>query len=198
MIRKLGWFALLALLPLALVFGCGEQTGKVVQGRVVNKDTAQKKIDLVLDIKHELGKPDYDQLPPVTYEFPKDPMEMGPEPKAGKLMSINPDKKEIVIFDEAAKNFKTIVYTPIEVKKGVGLRDPLVYDKKFPVVDREKKTIKVYDKRNRLVTTFSLPEEYFQMPDNTFGFGDEVRIYSKAPGKATRLMNISETDIYKK
>jgi hypothetical protein len=36
------------------------------------------------------------------------------------------------------------------------------------------------------------------LPDNTFGFGDEVRLYAKVPGKAARLMNVSETDIYKK
>jgi hypothetical protein len=181
----------------ALILGCGQQ-GKVEQGRAIATDKAQKTVTLILDVKHELGKPAYDQLPPVTYAFPEDPHEMGQEPKAGKLMSIDPDKKEIVIYDDAVKNFKTIVYTPIAVKKGVGLRDPLVYDKKFPVVDREKKTITVYDKRNRLVTTFSLPDEYLQKPDNTFGFGDEVRLYAKAPGKASRLMNVSETDIYKK
>jgi hypothetical protein len=187
----------LTILAGALILGCGEM-GKVVQGRAIATDTAQKTVTMILDIKHELGKPVYDQLPPVTYGFPEDPHEMGPEPKAGKLMSVNPDKKEIVIYDDAAKSFKTIVYTPIEVKKGVALRDPQVAGKKFPIVDRGKKTITVYDKRHRLVTTFSLPEEYFQMPENTFGFGDEVRIYAKVPGKAARLMNVSETDIYKK
>ncbi len=196
MVRKLGWFTLLALLPLALVFGC-EKRGNVVQGRVVNKDKAKKTIDLVLDIKHELGNPDYDQLPPVTYALPQDPAEMGPEPKAGKLMEVDPDKKEITIFDDATQSFKTILYQPIDVVKDVGIRDPRA-QKKFPIVDRDKKTITVYHKRKRLITAFSLPEEYFKLPDETFGFGDEVRIYSKAPGKSHRLMNISETDIYKK
>jgi len=197
MVRKIGWLTLLALLPLSLVFGCGEG-GKVVQGRVISKDKEKKSVDLILDVKHEVGKPVYDQLPPVTYEFPQNPAEMGPEPKAGKLMGVNPDKKEIVIFDDSAKNFKAISYDPIEVVKGVGLRDPRVANKKFPIIDRDKKSITVYDKRNRLLTSFSLGEEYFKLPDETFGFGDEVRIYSKAPGKSARLMNISETDIYKK
>lgn len=197
MVRKLGWLTLLSLLPLALVIGCGEM-GKVVQGRAINKDNSKKTVDLILDVKHELGKPVYDQLPPVTYEFPQNPEEMGPEPKAGKLMSINPDKKEIVIFDDATQKFKSITYTPIEVVKGVGLKDPRVASKKFPIVDREKKAITVYDKRNKLLTSFSLAEEYFKLPDETFGFGDEVRIYAKLPGKSARLMNISETDIYKK
>jgi hypothetical protein len=197
MAKKMYLMTLLAVLAGALILGCGEQ-GKVEQGRAIAADKTKKTVTLILDVKHELGKPVYDQLPPTTVALPENPDEMGPMPKAGKLMSVNPDKKEIVIYDDATKNFKTIVYVPIEVKKGVALRDPLVAGKKFPVVDREKKTITVYDKRNRLITTFQLPEEYFQMPDNTFGFGDEVRIYAKVPGKAARLMNVSETDIYKK
>jgi hypothetical protein len=197
MAKNIYLMTFLTILAGALVLGCGDM-GKVVQGRAIATDKANKTVTIVLDVKHELGKPVYDQLPPVSYAFPEDPGEMGPEPKAGKLMSVNPDKKEIVIYDDATKNFKTIVYTPIEVKKGVALRDPMVAGKKFPVLDREKKTITVYDKRHRLITTFSLPEEYFQMPESTFGFGDEVRIYTKTPGKATRLMNVSETDIYKK
>lgn len=197
MVRKFGWLSLPALLLLSLTFGCGER-GKVVQGRVINKDPAKKTIDLILDIKHEVGNPVYDQLPPVTYEFPEDPKEMGPEPKAGKLMEVDPDKKEITIYDDATQTFKSISYQPIDVVQNVGLRDPRVAGKKFPIVDREKKTITVYHKRKRLITTFSLADEYFGLPDETFGFGDEVRIYSKAPGKSSRLMNISETDIYKK
>jgi alpha-D-ribose 1-methylphosphonate 5-triphosphate synthase subunit PhnL len=66
------------------------------------------------------------------------------------------------------------------------------------VVDRAKQAVTVYDKRKKLLTTFTLPEEYFAMPDSTFGFGDEVRIYAKVPGKAQQLMNISGTDIFKK
>jgi hypothetical protein len=197
MTRKISLLTFLAILACALFLGCSDM-GKVEQGRAIATDKAKKTVTIILDVKHELNKPAYDQLPPETFAFPDDPHEMGPEPKAGKLMSVNPDNKEIVIYDDATQNFKTIAYNPIHVQKGVGLRNSLVADKNFPIVDREKKTITVYDKRNRLVTTFQLPEEYFQLPDHTFGFGDEVRIYARAPGKAARLMNISETDIYKK
>jgi hypothetical protein len=196
--KKLSWLALLAFLPLALAFGCGEQQGKVVQGRVIDKDKAKKSITLIKDIKHELGKPVYDQLPPEVFEMPTNPDEMGAEPKAGKLMKLDPQKRQITLYDMKTQNFKVIDYTPIDHKDKVGLRDPLVFDKKFPVVDRVKKAVTVYDKQARVLTTFSLPEEYFAQPDDTFGFGDEVRIFSKEPGKAKRLMNISETDIFKK
>ena len=182
---------------LALLLGCGE-LGKVEQGRVINADLAKKTITIIKDIKHQVGKPVYDQLPPVVVLLPTNPAEMGPAPKAGKLMDVDHKIREIVIFDDATQNFKRVKYNPIDEKEGVGLRSPLVADKKFPIVDRTKKAVTVYDKRKRLLTTFTLPDEYFAMPDNTFGFGDEVRIYSKKPGQADRLMNISETDIFKK
>ena len=70
--------------------------------------------------------------------------------------------------------------------------------KKFPVVDREKKTITVYSKRQQILTTLTLPEEYFALPDYTWDAGDEVRIYYKEEGKAQRFMNITKTDIFKK
>jgi len=197
MAKKLYWLTFLAILAAALVLGCGEM-GKVDQGRAVATDKTKQTVTIIRDIKHELGKPEYDQLPPVTFEFPKNPAEMGPTPKAGKLMAVDPDKKEITIFDDANQTFKVIAYNPIDVRRNVGLRDAMVAGKKFPIIDRTKKTITVYDKRKRLVTTFSLPEQYFALPDETFGFGDEVRIYYKEPTRAARLMNISETDIYKK
>jgi hypothetical protein len=196
--KKYLWLTLLPILFLALSLGCGQQMGQVEQGRVIAADKAKKTFTMIRDVKHQVGKPVYDQLPPVTFELPQNPSEMGAEPKAGKLMEVNHKAREIVIFDDAAKNFKRIKYNPIDEREGVGLRDPLVAGKKFPVVDRVKKTVTVYDKRKMLITTFALPEEYFTKPDNTFGFGDEVRIYAKLPGKAQRLMNISETDIFKK
>ncbi|MDD2902879.1 MAG: DUF4881 domain-containing protein [Syntrophales bacterium] len=198
MYKKYLWVTLLPILFLAFSLGCGQPSGQVEQGRVIAADKAKKTITLIRDVKHELGNPVYDQLPPLTFELPKNPAEMGPEPKAGKLMEVDPKAKEIVIFDDASQNFKRIKYNPIDEKEGVGLRNPLVAGKTFPVVDRAKKTVTVYDKRKRLITTFALPEEFFTKPDNTFGFGDEVRIYAKLPGKALRLMNISETDIFKK
>jgi hypothetical protein len=80
----------------------------------------------------------------------------------------------------------------------VGKTSPLVADKKFPMVDKEKKAITVYSGRQKLLVTFSVPEEYLALPDNTWEAGDEVRIYYKEPGKAARFMNITRTDIFKK
>jgi hypothetical protein len=123
---------------------------------------------------------------------------MGPEPKAGLRMKLDAKAKEITIFDPAAQNFKKIAYTLIDQKEGVDKSNPLVAGKQFPMVDKSKKAITIYSGRQKILTTFTVPEEFFAMPDDTWDAGDEVRIYFKEPGKALRLMNISKTDIYKK
>jgi hypothetical protein len=203
MAKRYSWITILAILPLILVLGCGEM-GKVDQGRVIEYDKEKGTVTLIRDMKADPKNPDYSHLPPYTYELPKEPAEMGPEPKAGKRMKMDTKKSQITIFDTATQNFKTIDYTLIDQKENIEKDNPLVYDvaadkaKKFPVVDREKKTITVYSKRLKSLTTFSLPDEYFALPDNTWDAGDEVRIYYKEEGKARRFMNVSKTDIYKK
>lgn len=197
MSMKRNWFMAIALIvPLVFLVGC--QFGKVDQGRVIKVDKDKKTVTMIRDWKADVGNPDYTHLPPITYEIPKDPNEMGPEPKAGQRMKIDVKAKQITIFDMAKQDFKTIDYTLIDQKENVDKNDPAVKDKKFPEVDKAKKTIAVYSGRQKILTTFSLPEEYFALPDSTWDAGDEIRIYYKEDGKALRLMNISKTDIFKK
>ncbi|MFA4915313.1 MAG: DUF4881 domain-containing protein [Syntrophales bacterium] len=197
MIKKLGWLVILFTLPFILLSGCGE-LGKVDQGRVIKFDKTKRTVTIVKNING-----DY-QLPPVTYELPTDPKEMGPEPKVGMRLKLDTINNKMLIFDAATQNLKTVNYRLIEKKENVGKEDPLVYDKRadkpkdFPVVDRAGKTITVYSKKQKILVTFSLPDEYFALPDNTWGAGDEVRIYYKEEGKAGRFMNVSKTDIFKK
>ncbi len=197
MLKKYCGLTLLVLLPLILAYGCGEM-GKVDQGRVIEFDKAKGTVTLIQDMKADPKNPDYNHLPPVTYEIPKDPAEMGPEPKAGWRMKLDAKAKQIIIFDPASQNFKKIDYTLIDQKEGVDAENPLVKDKKFPLVEKEKKAITLYSKRQKLLTTFSVPDEYFALPDGAWDAGDEVRIYYKETGKARRFMNISKTNIYKK
>jgi hypothetical protein len=205
MMRKCNWIvAVLAVLPLTWVLaGCG-QYGSVEQGRVVEYNKDKGVVTIIRDKSLDLAKPDYSLLPPVNYELPKDPNEMGPEPKPGKRMKLDTQGRQIVIFVPALQNFATINYTLIEQRENVADTDPLVYDaiaakaKPFPVVDRERKTITIYSKRQKTLTTFSVPDEYFAMPTDTWDNGDEVRIYFKEPGKSQRFMNVSKTDIFKK
>jgi Domain of unknown function (DUF4881) len=194
--KKLSWLTLAAILPLALLLGCGEQ-GKVDQGRVIAFDKNKATVTLISDIKHDAANPDYSGAP-VTFQLPKEEKERGADPKAGMRMKLDTKTKEIVIYDPDSKSMKKISYTLIDQKENVGKTSPLVVDKKFPLVDKDKKAITVYSGRQKLLVTFSVPEEYLALPNSTWEAGDEVRIYYKEPGKAARFMNISRTDIFKK
>lgn len=197
MAKKLSWMILLlAILPFALLCGCGEM-GKVDQGRVIAFDKNKETVTFIVDVKHDPANPDYSGAP-ITFALPKEPSERGEDPKFGKRMKLDTKTREIVIFDVASKGFKKISYTLIDEKDGVDKNNPLVKDKKFPAVDKAKKTITIYSGRQKILITFSLPEEYFALPDDTWEAGDEVRVYYKEPGKALRFMNITRTDIFKK
>ena len=203
MIKKFILLAFLTVLSFGYFTACGK-LGNVDQGRVIEFDNEKGVVTLIRDFKADPMKPDYTHLPPYIYEMPKDPSEIGALPKAGKRMKLDTEKKQIVIFDTATQNFKTIDYILISQTEKISGDDPQVYDqagdkpKIFPMIDREKKSITVYSKRQKILTTFSLPDEYFALPDDTWDSGDEVRIYYKEEGKAKRFMNLSKTDIFKK
>ena len=197
--KKVSWWALVASLAATLVLGglgCGE-LGKVDQGRVIAFDNAKATVTFINDVKHDPANPDYSGAP-MTFELPKDPADRGEDPKAGKRMKLDAKTREIVIYDTATQSMKKITYTLIDQKEGVAKDDPLVKGKKFPLVEKDKKAITIYSGRQKLLTTFSLPDEYFALPDDTWEAGDEVRVYYKEPGKALRFMNITRTDIFKK
>lgn len=197
--------AILMAVFLTMTLGCEmKKIGRVDQGRVIAYDKTNKTVTMIRDNSQDPRNPDYSFLPPVTYVMPEDPNEIGPEPKAGKRMKLDAKNRQIVIFVPNLNSFATINYTLVDQKEGVKPSDALVFDsvegkpKKYPAVDKFKKTITIYSKRQGLLTTFSVPDEYFALPDDTWDNGDEVRIYYKQEGKASRFMNISQTDIYKK
>ncbi len=203
MSMKSMWRTLLVALPLMLLVGCSEP-GKVDQGRVIKYDKDTKTMVMIRDKANDTQNPDYTYLPPVTYTMPTDPAEVGPEPKAGGRMKIDNKKNQITIFDPATQNFKTIDFVMVDYKENIDKNHPLVYDKeadkakKFPVIDKDKKTVTIYSGRQKTLSVIQLPEEYFAMPDNTWDAGDEARVYYKEEGKALRFMNISKTNIFKK
>ena len=192
---------MLCLCPLIFNAGCGKDVGKVDQGRVIEFDKEKRTVTFVRDVKADPGNPDYSHLPPLTYEMPKDTNEIsGAEPMAGYRIKLDTKKRQVIIYDSVAKNFKTIDYKLIDQKDSVERDNPLVFDKvanksrQFPIVDKGKKTITVYSRRQKILTTFSVPEDYFAMPDKTWDAGDEIRVYYKVDGKAMKFMNISRTD----
>ncbi len=115
--KKLNWLILLAILPMALALGCGEQ-GKVEQGRVIGFDKAKDAVTFIMDTKHDTANPDYSGAP-VTFTLPKDPMERGADPKAGLRMKLDTKTREIVIYDMLTKGMAKITYTLIDQKENV-------------------------------------------------------------------------------
>ena len=195
---------ILSILSAAFVLSGCKEYGKVDQGRVIEYDKIARTVTIIRDMSLDTLNPQYTHLPPATYILPDDPAEMGPEPKAGKRMKLDINKKEVIIYSPTLNNFMSIPYALIDQKNDVGKEDPLVYDakakksKSFPVIDTEKKTITIYSKRQKVLVTFTVADEYFLLPAETWDSGDEVRIYYKEEGKARRFMNISKTDIFKK
>jgi uncharacterized protein DUF4881 len=185
----------LAVLILLTALGCGE-FGRVNQGRVIAFDGDSRVVTLIQDSNYmEPGKPRYDVLPPVTMRLPDDPSQMGPVPEAGKLVNLNTKNRTLAIFDAESQTLKTIEYALVERKANVLRNDPQVRGRRFPSVDRDNRRITVYLSRAREVITFSVPEEYLALPDDTWKMGDEIRYYYKDPRMALRFMNITRTDI---
>ena len=198
---------LLSLAAASLVFtlaGCNQDYPKVEQGRTIafNKDT--KEVTLIHDSANDAAKPVYDVLPPSVFKLPVDPKETGPEPKAGQRLKLDTDKKMIVIFDTKTQKIVDIPINITDLQQKIEKDHPLVFDKeankakKFPMVDKEKKTVTLYSGRQKMYCTFTLPEAYSTYPDSTWDAGDEVRLTYRVPGQSLRFMNISKTDIYKK
>jgi hypothetical protein len=193
--KQLTGFIIIAAL---LIFtGCNEM-GKVIQGRVIAFDKDTGTVTFIEDKSTIKGKPDYTALPPVVFKIPANFHEMGPAPSVGQRMSLDADKSEIKIFDMATAQFKTIAITVVDKKEKIDKDNKLVKDVKFPIVDRTAKTIQIFSKRQKLLVTFSVPDEYLDLPDQTWAAGDEVRIYYKDDGQALRMMNVTKTDIFKK
>ncbi len=111
-------------------------------------------------------------------------MDRGEDPKAGMRMKLDPKAKEITIYDAASKGFKKINLYPDRSEGEGGQRRSAGKREEIPCGGPDKKTITIYSGRQKLLTTFSVPDEYLELPDNTWEAGDEVRIYYKEPGKA--------------
>ncbi|MBU1168917.1 MAG: DUF4881 domain-containing protein [Proteobacteria bacterium] len=180
-----------------MTMGCKDM-GQVIQGRVIAYDKDKGQVTFLEDKSIIKGMPDYSIIPPAVYTIPEDSHEMGPAPSAGQRMGLDTDMNTIRIFDQGANLIKDIIYTPIDKKDYIDSDNALVADVAFPVVDRRAKTIQIYSKRQKRLVTFTLPDEYFALPDETWAAGDEIRIYYKEKGKALRMMNITQTDIFKK
>ncbi len=198
MLEKTGfWARFVAIAGFLLLAGCSE-SGQVEQGRVIAFDPNKRQVSIIRDSRADALRPEYTQLPPITYTLPDGPQETGPLPKAGRRMKLDIEKQQIVYFDPDSVAFKTIDYQSLERKTEVGPNDPLIKGKKFPLIDGEAKTITLYSSRQKVLETLRWPETAQALPNAIWEAGDEVRIYYREAGKAQRFMNITQTDIFKK
>ena len=184
--------------------GCKGDFSKVEQGRTIAFNKETKEVTLIHDSAMDPQKPVYDVLPPSVFKLPLDPKETGPEPKAGQRMKLDTEKKIIVIFDTKTQKLVDIPITIVDLQQPIDKEHPLVFDKAekkakiFPVIDKQKKTITIFSGRQKMLCTFSVPDQYFSYPESTWDAGDEVRLTYKTAGQALRFMNVSKTDIFKK
>jgi hypothetical protein len=137
----------------------------------------------------------YGVLPPVTIQIPDDPRQMGPAPRAGRLISVDSSNRKVVIYDPATQSFQSIGVNVIARRDGVFPDDPAVKGAALPKIDRERKAITVYSPEHRQLVTFTVPDEYLGLPAETWEMGDEVRYYYKDPHKAIRLMNVTRAGL---
>lgn len=186
-----------AVVAVALLTGC-PGPGKVVQGRTVAFDRAGRTVTIVSDTSRDPSQPRYDGLPPQTFQLPADPREMGPQPTTGLRLRLDPDAGALVMYHPATRTLETIRPRIVAKRTDIGKDDPRVRDKVFPSVDQASGVVTVYCPRRRIVLSFLPPEAYRQLTPKDWAAGDVVRIYTKEPGRALRLMNVTKTDIFKK
>jgi len=199
-------FALRVLACLALA-GCGDY-GKVEQGRVVAYDKDKKEVTFLPNSEANPAKAPKYAVPAKTFAIPADPQEMGKEPKGGMLrVNINVDKKIITMYNPKTQAFEDLSFELVENHQNVNVRrqNPLVWDaatrkaKVFPQSDDAKKTVTVYSMRQQQLTVMKFADaDYAKYKGDQWGAGDEIRIYYKVDKKASRLMNVTQTDIMRR
>lgn len=204
MIERYLLSALICLIAAAFMPACEKGYGKVDQGRVIDFDREKGTVTFVRDLKTDPGNPEYTHLPPVTYTLPKNSADIGAEPKAGYRIKLDTMKSQVIVYDPVSKTFRTIDYKVVGQTEGVENNDPLVYDKAaakdkdFPVIDKAAKTITTYSRRQKILTTFTVADQFLELPVKTWEAGDDVRIDYKEDGKALKLTNMSRTANYGK
>ncbi len=188
-------FLLLGAACLLLSIGCG-QFGKVSQGRVIEYDSAKGLATLISQSEgQDPSAPKYGVLPPITIQVPDNPKQMGPAPQTGKLMFLDSRNRKVVIFDTRVQSFRELEYRLVAQRDNVFADDPAIKGRGFPQVDRTGKTVTAYSSEKRQLVTFAVPDEYIELPADTWRTGDEIRYYYKDPRKALRLMNVTKTTV---
>lgn len=144
---------------------------ETIMGRVVDFDKAKRIITIVKDANKDKANPDF-QLPPVSFELPSDVDRV----KAGKRIKLDLKENKLKYFDDASASFKTIDFTLVEKKEGIEAEDPIVANASFPAIDKEKKTVAIYSRRQKVLTIISVPDEALELPVKTYDSGDDLTL----------------------
>ncbi|GFH62740.1 MAG: conserved hypothetical protein [Candidatus Desulfovibrio kirbyi] len=186
---------LLSLLALTFALSACISTtdGGVVQGRCVAFEP-EKSMTIVADTSKVRNSPNYNGAI-LTYKLPAEAKEVGPRPAVGGCLQIDLVKSTVTILDPATKTIKEIAVKVSAKEPVANARDPKVAGKTFPVVDKEKKTVTVY--AQKMLITFRPSEDDQEYPAEVWQMGDEMRVafFNQDKGQATRVMNVSKTDI---
>lgn len=191
-------FFLLALCLLAGAAGC-EKYGKGLKGRVVAYDPATRQVTFITALPKNWDDPHYLALPPVTMTLPAASAMTGPEPTAGNRVELDMNENRFVLYVPATGTFRRVPFTPVDVRKEVAADDSRLKDpatgqpRKYPLVDKENRTITLYSSRQKVLTTVRVADEELALPASTWEAGDEIRVNYLQEGRMERFTNLSRT-----
>lgn len=152
-----------------------------VMGRCVNFDKDKNTVTIIKDANNDKANPNF-QLPPATYALPS-----GAEPvKFGKRIKLDLKENKLKYFDDASNSFKTLDFTLVEKAEGVEPEDARVANKKFPAIDKEKKTVTIYSKRQKVLTIIGISADSLALPEKTYDSGDDLKLTVDS-GKITKI-----------
>jgi len=145
--------------------------GEEIMGRCVNIDKEKNTITIIKDAANDKANPNF-QLPPATFELPA-----GVEaPKFGKRIKLDTKENKLKYYDDASNSFKSIDFTPVEKIDAVEPADARVANKKFPAIDKEKKTVTIYSKRQKVLTVIGVPDSALTLSEKTYDSGDDLKL----------------------
>ncbi|MDR1855744.1 MAG: DUF4881 domain-containing protein [Desulfovibrio sp.] len=178
--------------------GC-DLKGDVEQGRAVAFESG-KSVTLVLDkIRDAKGKKGDYTGDIVTYKLPLEKKDMGADPATGCLLKIDADNSTVYVYDKNEKKVRALKVTVKDKDNTIdSRRHPKVAGKKFPEI--KDGNVTVYAPSQKLLITFTPSQEDMELGDDTWKYGDEVRVAFMKADKTQliRLMNVTKTDIFKR
>lgn len=190
-------FITLFAMGLSMLLAACDFDGGVEQGRCVAYDPNKNTVTLVVDTTLDQLNPHYSGKID-TFTLPADPRDMGPAPKPGGLLMLEPEKNAILYYDPATRTVREMPVKYTQVEKDILPSDPKVKGKDFPIVDAANNTVQVYSPRQQELVTFQVTPAEISLPKYTWTEGDEARIAFRNEKRYTaiRFMNVSKTNIF--